>query len=88
MEITIVDQNTFIYRDNGSGISKEDLPLLCVRFATSKLDKYEHLQSVQTLGFRGEALSSISYVAEVLVETTHNGVRSRASYKDSDMLWV
>ena len=51
--------------DNGSGIEKEQVPLAFLRHSTSKIRTVEDLLTAGSLGFRGEALSSISAVAQV-----------------------
>ncbi len=56
--------------DNGQGMSREDALLCFERHSTSKISSVEELDRISTLGFRGEALPSISAVSKVILKTS------------------
>ena len=55
--------------DNGTGVAPADRVLLARKYHTSKLSKFDDLETLRTLGFRGEALSSLCAVSHVAVVT-------------------
>lgn len=75
--VEIKDGGTSFIRitDNGAGFDKEDIPVAFLRHSTSKIMSVEDLFTVSSLGFRGEALSSISAVAQIeLITKTHESL--------------
>lgn len=65
VEITDGGKKLIRITDNGSGMEEEQIPLVFLRHATSKIEKVEDLEHIASLGFRGEALSSIAAVSQV-----------------------
>jgi len=64
--------------DNGSGMSNEDARTAFLRHATSKITDDTDLESIRTMGFRGEALSSIASVSRVRLQSAMKGATSGA----------
>ena len=87
IEVTLVDggKSLIVVSDNGRGIDKDELPVAVERHATSKLPD-DNLFNINFLGFRGEALPSISSVSRMTIVSrrerkTHGKLKSTAVKK-------
>ena len=82
VSIEIKDGGTSLIRvtDNGSGIKKNEIKTAFLRHATSKIKSASDLESVLTLGFRGEALSSIAAISKTEILSKRRGELMGARY--------
>ena len=76
--------------DDGAGITRADSKLAFARHATSKLTSLDDLESIRTLGFRGEALASISSVAktELITKTEDEEIATRVFTEDGKVFEI
>ncbi|MCZ7402339.1 MAG: DNA mismatch repair endonuclease MutL [Candidatus Methanoperedens sp.] len=69
IDATMGKKSSIRITDNGCGMSKDDAALSYIKHATSKIKNVEDIETVRTMGFRGEALSSICAIANVEIMT-------------------
>ncbi len=90
IKIELIDSGTRSIQviDNGVGMDKEDAILAFNRHATSKLQTEDDLFHIHTLGFRGEALSSIASVSEVILKTCNQQVGTEVKIEGGKVIYV
>ncbi|MEC7183340.1 MAG: DNA mismatch repair endonuclease MutL, partial [Bdellovibrionota bacterium] len=74
IEVHIVENGLELIsiKDNGKGMSYEELPYAFCRHATSKINNLDDLYNLSSFGFRGEALASISSISRLICKTAKN----------------
>ncbi len=78
IELGFAGLNQIKISDDGQGICQDDLPLAVAAHATSKISCLDDLYSIQSMGFRGEALASISSVAKLIITSRTNSQQHAA----------
>ncbi len=76
VEISEAGKKLIRVSDNGFGMDKKDLELSVLRHATSKIEDFNDLSHIHSLGFRGEALSSVAAVSKFEIKTRKRGESS------------
>jgi DNA mismatch repair protein MutL len=69
VELSFGGMNSIIVSDNGVGIAHEELPLAIAAHATSKIQHFDDLNAIVTMGFRGEALASIASISRFTIQS-------------------
>lgn len=69
-------QGLIVVKDNGMGICEHDIPLALQKHATSKIQKFSDLFSLNSFGFRGEALSAIASISKIEIITAVEGAEA------------
>jgi len=69
-------RSRIVIRDDGTGMSEDDLRLSIERYATSKISSEADLSNIRSLGFRGEALASVAAVSRLKIVTKESGEES------------
>ena len=75
-------------KDDGTGMSKNILEKLCERFSSTKINNYDDLMNINTFGFRGEALSIISYIStlKIITRNKESEIGFEATYKNGKLV--
>jgi len=89
IKVSIEDggKKKILVEDNGDGILKEDFKLIFKRHSTSKIKDLNDLQRISSLGFRGEALSSIAEISKITIisATEHDEISHKINYFDGSI---
>ena len=90
IEVMMGQKGSIRITDNGCGMSKDDAELSYIKHATSKIKSIEDIETVRTMGFRGEALSSICAIAnvEIITKTRDELAGTKVSIKGGKLIGI